>query len=98
MQADITSYSGDDLDREGKRIGRKKERIMEENILEYEGYKGSVNYDKKADYYTGEVVIEGRIYTYEGDSLEELREDFEDIIDSLIAFGEMGDDDEETDD
>ncbi|MBE5824543.1 MAG: hypothetical protein E7308_10795 [Butyrivibrio sp.] len=67
---------------------------MSEEIFEYEGYTGSVNYDKKADYYTGEVLIDGRIYTYEGDSLEELREDFEDIIDSIIAFDEMGDDED----
>ena len=59
--------------------------------FEYEGYTGTVNYDKKCDYYTGEVEIDGRIYTYEGDSLEELREDFEDIIDSVIAFDEMDD-------
>ena len=71
---------------------------MSEEIFEYEGYKGSVNYDKKADYYTGEVVIDGRIYTYEGDSLEELREDFEDIIDSIIAFDEMGDDEDSEED
>ena len=57
--------------------------------FEYEGYVGSVNYDRKADYYTGEVKIGDRIYTYEGDTLEELREDFEDIIDSLIVFEEM---------
>ena len=68
---------------------------MEENTLEYEGYKGSINYDKKADYYTGEVVIGDRIYTYEGDTLEELKEDFEDIVDSLIAFEDMGEDDDE---
>ncbi|MBQ8030398.1 MAG: hypothetical protein IJ260_02505 [Butyrivibrio sp.] len=67
---------------------------MSEEIFEYEGYTGSVNYDKKADYYTGEVLIDGRIYTYEGDSLEELREDFEDIIDSIIAFDEMGEDED----
>ena len=66
--------------------------------LEYEGYTGTVNYDKKSDYYTGEVEIDGRFYTYEGDTLEELREDFEDIVDSIIAFDEMGDDDEEEDD
>ena len=72
-----------------------RERNMEENTLEYEGYKGSINYDKKADYYTGEVVIGDRIYTYEGDTLEELREDFEDIVDSLIAFEDMGEDDDE---
>ncbi|MCR5403685.1 MAG: hypothetical protein K6E91_07715 [Butyrivibrio sp.] len=64
--------------------------------FEYEGYVGSVNYDRKADYYTGEVKIGDRIYTYEGDTLDELREDFEDIIDSLIAFEEMdGEEDEE---
>ena len=59
--------------------------------LEYEGYVGSVNYDEKYDYYTGEVKIDDRIYTYEGDTLEELQEDFEDIIDSVIAFDEMED-------
>ena len=69
-----------------------------DSTFEYEGYKGTVNYDKKDDYYTGEVVIEGRIYTYEGDTLEELREDFEDIIDSVIAFDEMGGEDDEEDD
>ena len=63
--------------------------------LEYEGYIGTVNYDEKCDYYTGEVTIDGRIYTYEGDTLEELQEDFEDIIDSIIAFDEMGDDEDE---
>ncbi|MBP3274485.1 MAG: hypothetical protein J6M44_08030 [Butyrivibrio sp.] len=71
---------------------------MSEEIFEYEGYTGSVNYDRKADYYTGEVTIDGRIYTYEGDSLEELREDFEDIIDSIIAFDEMGDDEDSEED
>ena len=65
--------------------------------FEYEGYTGTVNYDKKCDYYTGEVEIDGRIYTYEGDSLEELREDFEDIIDSVIAFDEMDDEMEDED-
>ena len=56
---------------------------------------GTVNYDKKCDYYTGEVEIDGRIYTYEGDTLEELREDFEDIIDSMLAFEDMeGEDDD----
>ena len=57
--------------------------------FEYEGYTGTVNYDKKYDYYTGEVKVGDRIYTYEGDTIEELREDFEDIIDSIIAFDEM---------
>ena len=71
---------------------------MSEEIFEYEGYTGSVNYDRKADYYTGEVTIDGRIYTYEADSLEELREDFEDIIDSIIAFDEMGDDEDSEED
>ncbi len=72
---------------------------MELEKFEYEGYEGTVSYDKKADYYTGEVKIDGRIYTYEGDTLDELREDFEDIIDSMIAFDEMDDGSEdETDD
>ena len=58
-----------------------------EKEFEYEGYTGTVNYDKNCDYYTGEVVIDGKIYTYEGDTIEELREDFEDIIDSMRYDG-----------
>ena len=57
--------------------------------VNYEGYTGTVNYDSKCDYYTGEVEIDGKRYTYEGDTFEELKEDFEDIIDSIIAFEEM---------
>ena len=62
-----------------------------EKELHYEGYTGTVNYDKNCDYYTGEVEIDGKFYTYEGDTFEELREDFEDIIDSMIMFDEMDD-------
>ena len=76
-------------------IVKKKEFVMEEQKLEYEGYEGTVCYDEKCDYYTGEVVIDGRIYTYEGDTFEELQEDFEDIIDSMIAFEEKGDEEDE---
>jgi hypothetical protein len=68
---------------------------MSKEKLEYEGYIGTVEYDEKLDFYTGEVEIDGHIYTYEGDTLEELQEDFEDIIDSIIAFDEMDDEDEE---
>jgi hypothetical protein len=66
---------------------------MSKEKLEYEGYIGTVEYDEKLDFYTGEVEIDGHIYTYEGDTLEELQEDFEDIIDSIIAFDEMDDED-----
>ena len=64
---------------------------MSKKELEYEGYKGTIEYDERCDFYTGEVEIDGKIYTYEGDTLEELQEDFEDIIDSIIAFEEMDD-------
>ena len=66
---------------------------MEKDKLFYEGYEGTIEYDEKCDYYTGEVVIDGTIYTYEGDSLEELQEDFEDIVDSIIAFNDMDEED-----
>ncbi len=62
---------------------------MDIKQLEYEGYTGTVEYDSKLDFYTGEVKIGDQFYTYEGDTLEELREDFEDIVDSVLAFDEM---------
>ena len=68
---------------------------MSTDKFEYEGYTGTVNYDKNCDYYTGEVEIDGEIYTYEGDTLEELREDFEDIIESIIAFNDVDDEEED---
>ncbi len=66
-----------------------------EKELHYEGYTGTVNYDEKCDYYTGEVEIDGKFYTYEGDTFEELQEDFEDIIDSMLMFDELGDDEDD---
>ncbi|WP_352397111.1 hypothetical protein [[Clostridium] aminophilum] len=63
--------------------------------LEYNGYKGSVLYHLKEKYYSGEVEIEGVLYSYEGDTMEELREDFEDVIDSLELFDEEGGPEEE---
>lgn len=63
--------------------------------LKYNGYTGSVIYHLKEKYYSGEIEIEGVLYSYEGDTLEELREDFEDVIDSLALFEEEGGPEEE---
>ena len=60
---------------------------MNENMdfLEYKCYKGSVEYSKKDDCLCGKVQgLNKVLILYEGQTLAELRKDFEDGIDSYI--------------
>lgn len=53
--------------------------------LEYKGYKGSVEYSKKDNCWFGKVQGMGKdLIAYEGQTLDELRKDFEDGIDSYL--------------
>lgn len=53
--------------------------------LEYKGYKGSVEYSKEDNCLFGKVQgMSKDLITYEGQTLDELRKDFEDGIDSYI--------------
>lgn len=53
--------------------------------LEYKGYKGSVEYSKEDNCLFGKVQGLGEtLILYEGQTLDELRKDFEDGINSYI--------------
>ena len=53
--------------------------------LEYKGYKGSVEYSKEDNCLFGKVQgMSKALILYEGQTLDELRKDFEDGIDSYI--------------
>ncbi len=52
-------------------------------FLEYKGYKGSVEYSKEDDCLFGKVQgLRKATILYEGKSVDELRKDFEEGIDS----------------
>lgn len=55
------------------------------DFLEYKGYKGSVEYSHQDDCLHGKVQgIRKALILYEGLSLEELRQDFQEGVDSYL--------------
>ena len=55
------------------------------DFLEYKGYKGSVEYSKEDNCLFGKVQGMSKVLIlYEGQTLDELRKDFEEGIDSYI--------------
>ena len=55
------------------------------DYLEYKGYKGSVEYSKADDCLFGKVQGLSKVtILYEGNTLDELKKDFEDGIDSYL--------------
>ena len=61
------------------------------DYLEYKGYKGSIEYSKEDDCLFGKVQGLGKnvLILYEGNTVDELRKDFEGGIDlSLIHISE----------
>ena len=55
------------------------------DFLEYKGYKGSVEYSKNDNCLFGKVQgMSKALILYEGNTLEELRKDFEDGVDSYL--------------
>ena len=56
------------------------------DYLEYKGYKGTVEYSKEDDCLVGKVIgMHQDLILYEGATLDELKEDFRNAIDSYIA-------------
>ena len=55
------------------------------DYLEYKGYKGIVEYSKEDNCLFGKVQgMSKALILYEGDTLEELRKDFENGVDSYL--------------
>ena len=55
-------------------------------LLEYKGYRGTVDYDEKDDCLFGKVLgMRKDLVLYQGQTLDELRKDFVDAIDDYIA-------------
>ncbi len=60
-------------------------------FLEYKGFKGSIEIDTKDDILFGHVQNlknPNDIVSYEGESIKELRKDFQEAIDDYLEFAE----------
>lgn len=55
-------------------------------MLEYKGYTGIFEYDEKADTFVGEVIDLNDVITFEGRSIEELKQALQDSIDVYLEF------------
>ena len=56
------------------------------NILEYKGYQGRFDYDPEADIFDGQVMNLTDIITFQGRSIDELKQAFEDSVEDYLEF------------
>jgi len=55
-------------------------------MMEYKGYVAKVEFDDEADIFHGEVINLRDVITFEGQSVAELRQAFEDSIEDYLDF------------
>ncbi len=58
------------------------------NILEYKGYNGTVEYSAEDNVLFGKVIGIKSLISYEGQSVEELKADFEGAVDEYLEYCE----------
>ncbi len=56
------------------------------NILEYKGYYGSVEYSSEDGVLFGKVIGIKSLISYEGESVEQLKADFEGALDEYLEY------------
>lgn len=56
------------------------------NVLEYKGYTGSVEFSSENNILFGKVIGINGLISYEGESVAELREDFEAAVDDYLEI------------
>lgn len=62
----------------------KKGWIVMSNLLSYKNYNGTVEYSKEDNCLFGKVVGIKSLLSYEGDSVQELEQDFQNVIDEYL--------------
>ncbi len=55
-------------------------------MMEYKGYVAKVEFDDEADIFHGEVINLRDVITFEGQSVAELRQAFEDSVEDYLDF------------
>lgn len=56
------------------------------NVLKYKDYLGSIEYDLDDDYLYGEILFINDKVIYEGQTLSELKNSFEQAVDGYLEF------------
>ena len=66
-----------------------------ETLMEYKGYSAKVEFDEGANSFHGEVINLRDVVTFEGETVDQLRQAFQESIDDYLEFcGERGEDPE----
>ena len=55
-------------------------------MMEYKGYLGKIEFDDEANIFHGQVVNIRDVITFQGQSVDELRQAFEDSIEDYFVF------------
>jgi predicted HicB family RNase H-like nuclease len=55
-------------------------------MMEYKGYLSRIEFDDEANIFHGEVINIRDVITFQGKSVDELRETFEDSVEDYLAF------------
>jgi predicted HicB family RNase H-like nuclease len=55
-------------------------------MMEYKGYLSRIEFDDKANIFHGEVINIRDVITFQGKSVDELRQAFEDSVEDYLAF------------
>ncbi|MEW5767518.1 MAG: type II toxin-antitoxin system HicB family antitoxin [bacterium] len=55
-------------------------------MMKYKGYLGRVDFDNEANIFYGEVINIRDVIAFQGKSVGELRQAFEDSVDDYLAF------------
>jgi predicted HicB family RNase H-like nuclease len=55
-------------------------------MMEYKGYLGRVEYDDEAGVFHGEVINLRDVVTFQGETVQELRQAFQESVDDYLAF------------
>ena len=59
---------------------------MKNNIIDHKGYYGSVDYSAEDNILFGSVIGVRGLISYEGKSIDELKADFEEAVDSYLEM------------
>ena len=55
-------------------------------MMEYKGYIAKVEFDVEAEVFHGEVINLRDVITFEGDSVDKLKQSFADSVEDYLAF------------
>lgn len=55
-------------------------------MMEYKGYVAKVEFDNEGEVFYGEVINLRDVITFEGESVAELKQAFEDSVEDYLAF------------